>query len=118
MDEGSGGIHDPVNVGLIIKGPSGRNTPTVSSSDLTIHETHPSQTVIKNYESTPQEEKRNGVICDPNHRKGYLTSSSNDLSLNVDNTQANCLPPEYCVSLTIIKTLTSTLIESSNNLII
>ena len=102
MDEGSGGIHDPANVGLIIKGPSGRNTPTVSSSDLTIHENHPSQTVIKNYESTPQEEKRNGVICDQNHRKGYLTSSSNDLSLNVDNTQANCLPPEYCVSLIII----------------
>ena len=101
MGEESGGIHDPVNVGLIIKGPSGRNTPTVSSSDLTIHENHPSQTVIKNYESTPQEEKRNGVICDQNHRKGYLTSSSNDLSLNVDNTQANCLPPEYCVSLTI-----------------
>ena len=113
MGEGSGGIHDPVNAGLIIKGPSGCNTPTVSSSDLTIHENHPSQTVIKNYESKPQEEKRNGVICDQNHRKGYLTSSSNDLSLNVDNTQANCLPPEYCVSLTIIKlkTLTTTLIE-------
>ena len=75
----------------------GRKSSKVSRSDLTIHESHLNNTVIKKMSCAPKDEKRNGVDFDGSVVR-YTTSSSNDLSLTFDKTHANCLPPDYCVS--------------------
>ena len=82
-----------------------RRPSLVSSGDLPEHDDHPNNIVIKNSSPIPYEKTSNGSNCD--RVVGYITSSSNDLSLTVDKIHGNCLPPGYRVSIqTILNTLT------------
>ena len=92
-DDKTNTLSENDKVEFIVESESSRRRSIVSPSDLTIHRNHPDNTVIKKSLSTPEEEKING-----DRVVGYITSSSNDLSLTVDKIHANCLPPDYCVS--------------------
>ena len=95
------GVYDETNtlddhdkVEFVVESELGRKRSTISPSDLTIHEKHPDNPVIKKCLSTPDEENRNGINSNDRVAR-YVTSSS---SLTVDKIHANCLPPDYCVS--------------------
>ena len=95
------GVYDETNtlddhdkVEFVVESELGRKRSTISPSDLTIHEKHPDNPVIKKRLSTPDEENRNGINSNDRVAR-YVTSSS---SLTVDKIHANCLPPDYCVS--------------------
>ena len=80
-----------------------RKRSIVSPSDLTIHEVHPDNTVIKKWLSSESQEEDRKIENDKNGDQvvlGFVTSSSlNNLPLtHVDKNDDNYLPPEYCVS--------------------
>ena len=76
-----------------------RKRSIVSPSDLTIHETHPDNTVIKKWLSSenPEDDNKNSGNNGDHVVLGFVTSSSlNNLPLT--NVDKNDLPPEYYVS--------------------
>ena len=84
---------------FVVQSESKRKRSIVSPSDLTIHETHPDNTVIKKWLSSENPEQDTKISGNNGDQVvlGFVTSSSlNHLPLT--NVDRNYLPPEYHVS--------------------